>query len=192
MMQGEKIMNFIQQEAYENHIEKILISEEEIQEAIQQAGKRIDADYAGKPLLLVSILKGAFIFLADLSRAVSIPCEIGFMQAQSYFDNTESSGEVEILLDLTQDISKYHVIIIEDIIDTGRTLKLIAEKLKERNPLSLKILTLLDKPERRTVDLKADFSLFTIPDEFVIGYGLDFAEYYRNLPYIGIYHPEQK
>jgi len=185
-------MNFIQQEAYENHIEKILISEEEIQEAIQQAGKRIDADYAGKPLLLVSILKGAFIFLADLSRAVSIPCEIGFMQAQSYFDNTESSGEVEILLDLTQDISKYHVIIIEDIIDTGRTLKLIAEKLKERNPLSLKILTLLDKPERRTVDLKADFSLFTIPDEFVIGYGLDFAEYYRNLPYIGIYHPEQK
>lgn len=178
-------MHFIQ--SYQNQIKKVLISEEEIRNAIQQAGAQIDAEYAGKPLLLVSILKGAFIFLADLSRAISIPCEISFMQVQSYFDSTESSGEVKIILDLTQDISQYHVIIVEDIIDTGRTLKLIAENLKSRNPLSLKILTLLDKPERRTVDLKADISLFTIPDEFVIGYGMDFAEYYRNLPYIGIY-----
>jgi len=177
----------ISQQTYQDSISKILISKEEIQQAIQKTGAQIDAEYAGKPLLLVSILKGAFIFLADLSRAISVPCEIGFMQAQSYFENTESAGEVEITLDLTQDISQYHVIIVEDIIDTGRTLKLVAEMLKKRNPLSLKILTLLDKPERRVVNLKADISLFTIPDVFVVGYGLDFAEYYRNLPYIGVY-----
>ena len=176
---------------YEKQIDRVLISQEEIQQAIQKAGKYIDETYAGKPLLLVSILKGAFIFLADLSRAVSIPCEIGFMQAQSYFEGTESSGEVEITLDLTQNLSEYHVLIVEDIIDTGRTLGLVAEKLRERNPLSLRIMTLLDKPERRVTDLKADISLFTIKDEFVIGYGLDFAEYYRNLPYIGVLRPVQ-
>ncbi|MBR0485237.1 MAG: hypoxanthine phosphoribosyltransferase [Oscillospiraceae bacterium] len=185
-------MNLVSKEKYQKGILRTLISEEELKSAIQKAGAEIDAEYEGKPLLLVSILKGAFIFLADLSRAVSIPCEIGFMQAQSYFEGTESAGTVEITLDLTQDISKYHVIIVEDIIDTGRTLSLVAQKLRERNPLSLKILTLLDKPERRVVDLKADVSLFTIPDEFVIGYGLDFAEYYRNLPYIGIFNPEKE
>ncbi len=185
-------MNFLQEESYQKAVDHILISEQEIQEAVRKAGIQIDREYQGKPLLLVSILKGAFIFLADLARAISIPCEIGFMQAQSYFENTESSGTVEIILDLTQNISQYHVIIVEDIIDTGRTLSLVAEQLRKRNPLSLKILTLLDKPERREVNLKADISLFTIPDEFVIGYGLDFAEYYRNLPYIGIYQPEQK
>jgi len=184
-------MNLVSKEEYQKGILRTLISEEELKTAIRKAGADIDAEYEGKPLLLVSILKGAFVFLADLSRAVSIPCEIGFMQAQSYFEGTESAGAVEITLDLTQDISQYHVIIVEDIIDTGRTLSLVAEKLRERNPLSLKILTLLDKPERRVVDLKADVSLFTIPDEFVIGYGLDFAEYYRNLPYIGIFSPEK-
>lgn len=176
---------------YEKQIDRVLISQEEIQQAVQKAGKYIDETYAGKTLLLVSILKGAFIFLADLSRAVSIPCEIGFMQAQSYFDSTESSGEVEITLDLMQNLSEYHVLIVEDIIDTGKTLSLVAEKLKERNPLSLRIMTLLDKPERRVTDLKADMSLFTIKDEFVIGYGLDFAEHYRNLPYIGVLRPVQ-
>ncbi|MBR7084562.1 MAG: hypoxanthine phosphoribosyltransferase [Oscillospiraceae bacterium] len=176
---------------YEKQIDRVLISQEEIQQAVRKAGKYIDATYAGKPLLLVSVLKGAFIFLADLSRAVSIPCEIGFMQAQSYFEGTESAGEVEITLDLMQNLSEYHVLIVEDIIDTGRTLRLIMEKLKERNPLSLRIMTLLDKPARRVTDLKADISLFTIEDEFVIGYGLDFAEYYRNLPYIGVLRPVQ-
>ena len=176
---------------YEKQIDRVLISQEEIQQAVQKAGKYIDTAYAGKPLLLVSVLKGAFIFLADLSRAVSIPCEIGFMQAQSYFEGTESAGEVEITLDLTQNLSEYHVLIVEDIIDTGRTLRLIMEKLRQRNPLSLKIMTLLDKPARRVTDLKADISLFTIEDEFVIGYGLDFAEYYRNLPYIGVLRPVQ-
>lgn len=185
-------MNLVSKEEYQKGILRTLIPEEQLKSAIRKAGADIDAKYEGKPLLLVSILKGAFVFLADLSRAVSIPCEIGFMQAQSYFEGTESAGEVEITLDLTQDISQYHVIIVEDIIDTGRTLSLVAEKLRERNPLSLKLLTLLDKPERRVVDLKADVSLFTIPDEFVIGYGLDFAEYYRNLPYIGIFNPEKE
>ena len=180
-------MQLTDPESYRARIKRVMISEEELKAAIAEAGAEIDAEYAGKPLLLVSILKGAFIFLADLSRAVSIPCEIGFMQAQSYFEGTTSSGKVNITLDLTQDISQYHVIIVEDIIDTGRTLSLVAEELRRRNPLSLKILTLLDKPERRVVDLKADKSLFTIPDAFVIGYGLDCAEYYRNLPYIAEY-----
>ena len=170
---------------YQEHIEKVMISEEEIRRAVAAAGAAIDREYVGKPLLMVSILKGAFIFLADLSRAVSIPCEIGFMQAQSYFEGTTSSGKVEITLDLTQDIRNYHVLIVEDIIDTGRTLKLVADELRKRSPLSLKIITLLDKPSRRVADINADTALFTIPDAFVIGYGLDCAEYYRNLPYIG-------
>ena len=183
------MMSLISSRDYEKQIAEVLISEQELQGAVQRAGAMISEDYKGKPLLLVSILKGAFIFLADLSRAISIPCEIGFMQAQSYFEGTESKGTVNITLDLTQNISEYHVIIVEDIIDTGRTLNLVAEKLRERNPLSLKIMTLLDKPDRREVNLKADVSLFTIPDKFVIGYGLDYAEYYRNLPYIGILNP---
>ena len=172
---------------YNSRIKRVIISKEEIDEAIKKAAEDIDAAYAGQPLLLVSILKGAFIFMADLSRAVSIPCEIGFMAAKSYYEGTESSGNVKITLDLSQDISKYHVIIVEDIIDTGRTLNDIIKLLKARNPLSLKVLTLLDKPSRRVVDLKADVSLFTIPDLFVIGYGLDCGEHYRNLPCIAEY-----
>lgn len=174
-------------EQYRSGIRRVMISEEEIRTAIAETGTEIDAQYRGKPLLLVSILKGAFVFLSDLARAISIPCEIGFMQAQSYFEGTSSTGTVNITLDLTQDISRYHVIIVEDIIDTGRTLKLVKENLLARDPLSLRIITLLDKPERRVAALTADKSLFTIPDRFVIGYGLDCAEYYRNLPYIAEY-----
>ena len=169
---------------YEQHIQRVMISAEEIQGAIRKAGAEIDAEYAGKPLLLVSLLKGSFVFLADLARSVSIPCEISFMQTRSYFEGTASTGKVEITLDLTQDIRNYHVLIVEDIIDSGYTLSVVTKLLREREPLSLKILTLLDKPSRRVVDLQADKSLFTIPDSFVIGYGLDYAEYYRNLPYI--------
>ena len=144
----------------------------------------INEIYDGKPILLVSILKGAFIFMADLCRAVDVPCEIGFMCAKSYYAGTESSGVVKITMDLDKDISGYHVIIIEDIIDTGRTLNDICKVLKNRNPVSLHVITLLDKPSRRVVDFNADLSLFTIPDHFVIGYGLDCDEKYRNLPYI--------
>ena len=128
--------------------------------------------------------------MADLSRAITIPHEIGFMAAKSYFESTESSGEVEITLDLAQDISKYHVVIVEDIIDTGRTLKKVIEYLACKKPLSLKVVTMLDKPDRRLVDLQSDYSLFTIPDYFVIGYGLDYGEYYRNLPCIAEFEEE--
>lgn len=171
-------------------IKRVVISAEEIAAKTAEAGKLIDREYEGKPLLLVSILKGAYIFLADLSRAVSVPCEIGFMAAESYGDGLSSSGNVKITLDLKQDISEYHVIIVEDIVDSGRTLSKIVDILKARAPLSLKVLTLLDKPERRAVDFHPDYTLFTIPDFFAVGYGLDCAEYYRNLPYIAEYDPD--
>lgn len=174
-------------EEYKRHIRRVLITEDEIHEAEVEAGRYIDSLYDGTPILLVSVLKGAFIFMADLCRRVSVPCEIAFMAAKSYFESTESSGNVEITLDLAQDISKYHVVIVEDIIDTGRTLSALAQILRSRDPVSLRILTLLDKPERRVNDLKPDYTLFTIPDLFVIGYGLDFGEYYRELPYIAEY-----
>lgn len=172
---------------FDSNIKRILISEEEIKEAVKKAGEEINNSYDGRPVLLVSVLKGAFVFMADLCRQITVPCEIGFMAAKSYYDGTVSSGEVTITMDLAQDVSKYHVIIVEDIIDTGRTLKDIAEKLRARNPLSLRVITLLDKPSRRVVEFKADKALFTIPDYFVIGYGLDCGEHYRNLPYIAEY-----
>ena len=179
-------------EEYNSKIKKVLITEDEIKEAIAKAGKEISDSYDGRPILLVSILKGAFVFMADLCRAITVPCEIGFMAAQSYYAGTTSSGVVKITMDLDQDISNYHVIIVEDIIDTGRTLNDVVRMLKNRNPLSLKVVTLLDKPSRRKVDFKADVSLFTIPDHFVIGYGLDCGEYYRNLPYIAEYDADEE
>lgn len=172
---------------FESKIKRVIITEDEIREAIKKAGKEIDKIYDGRPILLVSILKGAFVFMADMARAVSVPCEIGFMCAKSYYEGTVSSGVVKITMDLDKDISNYHVVIIEDIIDTGRTLNDIVKMLKARNPISLHVYTLLDKPDRRIVDFKADYALFTIPDFFVIGYGLDCGEYYRNLPYIAEY-----
>lgn len=178
------------QEQYEKKIKRVVISEEQIREAIAKAGKEIDCEYAGKPLLLVSILNGAFVFMADICRAVSIPCEIAFMCAKSYYANaTETSGTVAITMDLKQDISQYHVLIVEDIVDTGRTLREVIKMLKSRNPLSLKVLSLLDKPSRRQVEFEADRVLFTIPDFFAIGYGLDCGEKYRNLPYVAEYDP---
>lgn len=177
-------------EAFESKIKRVIISKEEIAAKIKEVGKEIDKIYDGRPILLVSILKGSFVFMADICRAVSVPCEIGFMCAKSYYKGTASSGVVKITMDLDQDISRYHVVIVEDIIDTGRTLTDIIKLLKARNPLSLKVVTLLDKPSRRIVDLKADWSLFTIPDYFVIGYGLDCGEYFRNLPYIAEYNEE--
>lgn len=172
---------------FQKNIKKVLISEEEIKTEITKLGKYIDDIYDGRPILLVSILKGAFVFMADVCRAVSVPCEIGFMCAKSYYKGTQSTGIVNITMDLDQDISNYHLVIVEDIIDTGRTLNDVVKLLKARNPLSLTVVTLLDKPERRVVDFKADYALFTIPDEFVIGYGLDCGEYYRNLPYIAVF-----
>ncbi len=177
-------------EEFNKKIKEVLITTDEIKEEIAKVGKQISDSYDGRPILLVSILKGAFVFMADLCRAITVPCEIGFMCAKSYYQGTVSTGVVKITMDLDQDLSNYHVIIVEDIIDTGRTLNDIVKLLKERNPISLKVVTLLDKPERRLVDFKADYSLFTIPDKFVIGYGLDCAELYRNLPYIAVYAPD--
>lgn len=172
---------------YEARIKQVLITEAEIKEAIAKAGKEIDRIYDGRPILLVSILKGAFVFLADLCRAVSVPCEIGFMCAKSYFQGTVSTGVVQITMDLEQDVSGYHVVVVEDILDTGRTLNDVVKLLRSRNPLSLHIITLLEKPSRRVVEFTPDYSLFVIPDHYVIGYGLDCGEYYRNLPYIAEY-----
>lgn len=172
---------------YNDKIKRVIITEEEIAQAIKEAGKEIDKLYDGRPILLVSILKGAFVFMADLCRAVSVPCEIGFMCAKSYYSGTVSTGVVKITMDLEQDIKDYHVIIVEDIVDTGRTLKDVVNMLKQRNPLSIRVITLLDKPSRRLVEFEPDKALFTIPDFFVIGYGLDCGEKYRNLPYIAEY-----
>ena len=180
-------------EQYNSKIKRVIITEEEIKQAIAQVGKEIDESYDGRPILLVSILKGAFVFMADLCRAVTVPCEIGFMAAKSYYSGTVSTGAVKITMDLDQDVSKYHVIIVEDIIDTGRTLKDVVNMLKLRNPLSLKVVTLLDKPDRRKpwVTLKPDYVGFTIPDKFVVGYGLDYNERFRNLPYIAVIDPNK-
>ena len=168
------------------HIKRVIISEEEIKRAIAAAGEKITAEYAGKQLLIVGLLKGSFIFMSDLCRAVKTPCEMDFMAVKSY-QGDKSTGNVEIIMDLRRDISGYHVIVVEDIIDTGITLKHVSGMLKSRNPLSLKIVTLLDKPGSRKTDLRPDMALFTVPDLFVIGYGLDYNEYYRELPYIAEY-----
>ena len=181
-------MNINSQEEFNKKIKRIIVTKEEIDEAIKKAAAVIDGIYDGKPILLVSILKGAFVFMSDLCRAVTVPCEIGFMCAKSYYDGTVSTGKVTVSMDLEQDISKYHVVIVEDIIDTGRTLRDVVELLKEREPLSLMVVTLLDKPARRKVQFEPDLALFTIPDYFVIGYGLDCGEYFRNLPYIAEYN----
>lgn len=172
---------------FNSRIKRVLITKEEIAAGVEKAGKWIDNIYDGRPILLVSILKGAFVFMADVCRAVSVPCEVGFMCAKSYYENTVSSGVVRITMDLDRDISNYHVVIVEDIIDTGRTLSDIVKLLQARNPLSLSVVTLLDKPSRRLSYFKADLALFTVPDHFVIGYGLDCGEYFRNLPYIAEY-----
>ena len=165
-------------------IKRVLIGSDEIRAAVAAQGQRISDKYRGKPLLIAGLLTGSFVFAADLCRAVSIPCEIGFMSVSSYGKDTVSSGKVDIRMDLGRDISGYHVVIAEDIIDTGHTLYEVYRLLKAREPLSLEVVTLLDKPSRREVDFNADHSLFTIPDIIVVGYGLDHGEKYRNLPYI--------
>ena len=186
--QMEDIMKAIENtQDFNSRIKQVLITEEQIKNEIAKAGKWIDSIYDGRPILLVSILKGAFVFMADVCRAVTVPCEVGFMCAKSYYEGTVSTGVVNITMDLDRDVSNYHVVIVEDIIDTGRTLSDIVKLLQARNPLSLSVVTLLDKPSRRLVDFNADLALFTIPDHFVIGYGLDCGEYFRNLPYIAEY-----
>lgn len=169
---------------------KILITEAELAEKVKALGAQITRDYEGKNLLLVSVLKGSIIFMADLMRAIDIHARVDFMSVSSYGSGVKTSGVVKIVKDLDIPLEGYDVLIVEDILDSGMTLQYLREVLLQRKPQSFKIATLLDKPERRKVNLAADYACFTVPDEFVVGYGLDFAEKYRNLPYVGVLKPE--
>lgn len=170
-------------------IERVLLSEEEIQTKVSEIGKQISLDFEGKNPIFVGVLKGCFIFMADLMRNVSIPCSMDFMAVSSY-SGTTSTGAVKINKDLSEDIEGRHIIIVEDILDSGVTLSYLKGYLMNRRPASITIATLMDKPSRRKADVYADYSCFEVPDAFVVGYGLDYNEHYRNLPYIGILKPE--
>lgn len=172
------------------HVEKILLDEDQLKERVRQLGQQITEDYKGENILVVGILKGAMIFLTDLVRNIDVPTSFDFMAVSSYGAGTVSSGVVRIMKDLDKSIEGKHVIIVEDIVDTGLTLQYLVENIKSRGPASLKLCTLLDKPERRKVDVPIDYKGFSIPDEFVVGYGLDYNERYRNLPYIAVLKPE--
>ena len=172
-------------------IQTVLVSEEQLRAKVAELGARISQDYAGKDLLLVSILKGAVVFMADLMRAVSIPCSIDFMVVSSYGGtNTESTGLVKIVKDLDADLSGREVLIVEDVLDTGVTLSNLVPMLRMRHPNSVKICAILDKPARRKTSITADYRGFEVPDAFVVGYGLDYDEKYRNLPFVGVLKPE--
>ena len=171
------------------HVESILYSEEQLRERVQALGAQITADYAGKEPVLASVLRGSYIFMADLTRAIDLPVTVDFMAVSSYGAGTKSSGQVEIKKDLSDSIEGRDLIIVEDILDSGNTLFYLMEILKARKPASIRICTLMDKPDRRTQPIVADYVGFTIPDAFVVGYGLDYDEKYRNLPYVGILKP---
>jgi len=173
-----------------NDIEKILYSEQDIKEKVKEIGEQISRDYKDKNPLLISILKGGVVFLADIMRAVSIPVEIEFMGVASYGNSTKSTGVVQITKDCNIDISDRHVLIIEDIVDTGLSLNYILRYLKGKNPRSLRICVLLDKVDTHEPDIEMAYKAFDVPDEFIVGYGLDYDEKYRNLPYIGILKKE--
>ncbi|MDF2567638.1 MAG: hpt [Oscillospiraceae bacterium] len=172
-----------------NDILNVLISEEEISQKVTAIGKKISEDYKDKNLLMVSVLKGSVVFMADLMRSITIPCEIDFMSVSSYGSGVKTSGVVKIIKDLDINLKGFDLLIVEDILDSGMTLDYIKSLLQQRGTNSIRICTLLDKPERRQVDLTADYTGFTVPDSFVVGYGLDYDEKYRNLPYIGILKP---
>ncbi|WP_025683060.1 hypoxanthine phosphoribosyltransferase [Paenibacillus maysiensis] len=174
----------------QNDIQEVLISEEEIQSKIKELGAQLSVQYEGKNPLVICVLKGAFIFMADLVKAITVPMELDFMAVSSYGVSTKSSGVVKIIKDLDASVEGRDVLIVEDIIDSGLTLTHLIELLKNRNANSVCVVPLFDKPARRTVNLEADYTGFTLPDAFVVGYGLDYAEHYRNLPYIGILKPE--
>lgn len=167
------------------NIERVLVSEEELHRINVRLGAQITKDYAGKNLLVVGILKGSVLFMADLIREIQLPCKLDFLAVSSYGGDTRSSGVVKIVKDIDIELEDYDVLLVEDILDSGRTLSYVCDMLRTRHPASIRVATLLDKPERRVVDLKADYVGTSVPDEFVVGYGLDFDQRYRNLPYIG-------
>ena len=174
----------------EQDIAHVLFTEEQLQARVAEIAAQIDRDYAGKQPLLVSVLRGSFVFMADLVRRITLPCTVDFMAVSSYGSGTTSSGQVKIVKDLSEQIEGKDVIVVEDILDSGNTLSYLLKLLEARHPASIRLCTLLDKPERRTKPVAVQYSGFTIPDEFVVGYGLDYDEKYRNLPYIGILKPE--
>ena len=165
---------------------EVLLSEEEVDKRIQEIGDQISKDYAGKQVHLVCVLKGGAFFMCELAKRITVPVSLDFMSVSSYVGSTESSGVVKIVKDLDEPLKDKHVLVVEDIVDSGRTLSYLLEMLGDRKPASLHLCTLLDKPERRVKEVKVDYTCFEIPDEFVVGYGLDYDQRYRNLPYIGI------
>jgi hypoxanthine phosphoribosyltransferase len=180
----------VSQAELEQGVGDILIGEEELQARIRELGAELSLDYAGREVLLVGVLKGAVFFMADLMRSLTIPCEIDFMAISSYGASTDSSGVVRILKDLDINIEGRHVLVVEDIVDSGLTLSYLMRNLESREPASLEVCALLTKPTRREIDVPVRYIGFEIPNRFVIGYGLDFAERYRNLPYVGVLHPD--
>ena len=167
-------------------IKEVLFSEEDIKAIVKRLGAQISEDYKDRKLLMVSVLKGSVMIMADLMREITIPCEIDFMSVSSYGNDTKTSGIVRILKDLDRNIEGYDLLIVEDILDSGKTLSYIQDILSARKPNSIRICTLFDKPDRRQVDLNAEYIGTVVPDEFIVGYGLDYAEKYRNLPFVGI------
>lgn len=165
---------------------EVLLTEEEVDKRIQEIGEQISRDYAGKQVHLVCVLKGGSFFMCELAKRITVPVSIDFMSVSSYGGDTQSSGVVRIVKDLDEPLKDRHVIVIEDIVDSGRTLSYLLDMLRSREPVDVKLCTLLDKPDRRVVDVNVDYTGFEIPDEFVVGYGLDYDQKYRNLPYIGI------
>ena len=174
----------------EDDIKEVFFSKEELLSVVARLGKQISEDYENKNLMLVSVLKGSVIFMADLIREITVACEIDFMCVSSYGSGTKSSGNVKIIKDIDINLDGKDILLVEDILDSGKTLSYIFKMLKTRNPRSIKICALLDKPDRREADIKADYTGAFVPDEFVVGYGLDYDEKYRNLPYIGVLKPE--
>jgi hypoxanthine phosphoribosyltransferase len=173
----------------QDDIERVLISEEDLKKRVAELGAQISADYKGKQPVLVSVLRGSYIFMADLTRHIDTFCQIDFMAVSSYGSGTVSSGQVNILKDLSDSIEGKDVIVVEDILDSGNTLYYLLQVLQARRPASIKLATLLDKPSRRAKPIQADYVGFEVPDAFVVGYGLDYDELYRNLPYIGVLKP---
>ena len=171
-------------------IERIFFTEEQLRERVRELGARITADYAGRSPLFVGVLKGSFVFMADLVRSMELDCDIDFMAVSSYGSGTTTTGAVEISKDLSRDIEGRDVVIVEDILDSGVTLSYLKKYLEVRKPASIALCTLLDKPARRRADIVPDYVGFECPNEFIVGYGLDYAEKYRNLPFIGVLKPE--
>lgn len=174
----------------ERDIKEVLFSQEQLGRRVGEIANQITRDYQGREIMLISILRGSFVFMADLCRRIDLPCVIDFMAVSSYGTGTSSTGQVQITKDLSSDITDKHIIVVEDILDSGNTLGYLMKILEQRKPASIRLCTLLDKPDRRVKPVEVHYSGFTIPDAFVVGYGLDYAEQYRNLPYIGVLKPE--